>query len=257
MKYGCQLYTLRDYTKTLDEFARTLDRVAEMGYDGVQLSAVGCMDGENGLSLPAAAKMVVDRGMEVGSTHRSWDSLRKRTDEEVAWHHEAGCKYVAIGMAPSGTHDAGIKGYQAWLDEAKPVVEKLAESGITFGYHMHAIEFERFAPENRRGADLILDESPWLAIELDTYWFQVAGVGLEAMIHRLKGRLPFVHLKDLGVFGWTQTFAPIGEGNIEWDRILPAFESSGTQWALVEQDTCARDPFDCLKSSIEFLRGRK
>ena len=49
--------------------------------------------------------------------------------------------------------------------------------------------------------------------------------------------------------------APIGEGNLDWDELLPALDKSGTRWIAVEQDQCYRDPFDCLKSSFEFLKN--
>ena len=38
MRVGAQLYTLREYCKTLDDFALTLRRVADMGYSIVQVS---------------------------------------------------------------------------------------------------------------------------------------------------------------------------------------------------------------------------
>ena len=50
--------------------------------------------------------------------------------------------------------------------------------------------------------------------------------------------------------------AAVGEGNLAWDRILPACEAAGVEWYAVEQDVCRRDPFDCLRSSFEFLTAR-
>jgi sugar phosphate isomerase/epimerase len=47
--------------------------------------------------------------------------------------------------------------------------------------------------------------------------------------------------------------APVGEGNLNWDGILPALDKAGTKWFIVEQDDCRRDPFDCLASSFDYL----
>ncbi|MBX3112432.1 MAG: hypothetical protein KF857_10525, partial [Fimbriimonadaceae bacterium] len=57
-------------------------------------------------------------------------------------------------------------------------------------------------------------------------------------------------------FGWKVTYAPVGEGNLDWDTILPALVAAGTEWLLVELDECPRDPFDSLSSSLAFLRSR-
>jgi sugar phosphate isomerase/epimerase len=40
MEIGAQLFTLRDYCKTLPDFAETLTKVADIGYKTVQVSGV-------------------------------------------------------------------------------------------------------------------------------------------------------------------------------------------------------------------------
>ena len=47
--------------------------------------------------------------------------------------------------------------------------------------------------------------------------------------------------------------APVGEGNLNWPAIFAAFAKAGTQYMLVEQDTCDGSPFAALQSSQEFL----
>ena len=48
--------------------------------------------------------------------------------------------------------------------------------------------------------------------------------------------------------------AVVGEGNINFDAVLNAAESAGTEYALVEQDSCYdENPFDCLKRSYQNL----
>ena len=91
---------------------------------------------------------------------------------------------------------------------------------------------------------------------LDTYWVAHAGMDVVELIGKLGGRLPVVHLKDKAVFGWEVDYAPVGEGNLDWDRILGAFESAGSEWLVVEQDTCRRDVWECVGSSARFLSGK-
>ena len=41
MKTGAQLYTVRAYTQNEKDFSYTVNKIAEMGYKTVQLSAIG------------------------------------------------------------------------------------------------------------------------------------------------------------------------------------------------------------------------
>ena len=41
MKTGAQLYTIRMYTQNEKDFARSMKKIAEIGYRTVQISAVG------------------------------------------------------------------------------------------------------------------------------------------------------------------------------------------------------------------------
>src|SRR5947208_8721270 len=41
---GCQMYTLRDFTKTPGDLAKTLARVKKIGYQAVQMSGHGPID---------------------------------------------------------------------------------------------------------------------------------------------------------------------------------------------------------------------
>jgi len=48
--------------------------------------------------------------------------------------------------------------------------------------------------------------------------------------------------------------AEVGEGNLDWPDILAAAREAGTEWYIVEQDTCQRDPFESLAISLRNLR---
>ncbi|MCL6630865.1 MAG: GIY-YIG nuclease family protein [Armatimonadetes bacterium] len=64
-----------------------------------------------------------------------------------------------------------------------------------------------------------------------------------------------VHLKDMAIQNRTQIMAEIGEGNLNWPRILDACRKAGVEWYIVEQDTCERDPFESLAISLRNLKA--
>ena len=256
-KLAVQMFTVREHTKTATELAETLRRISGIGYPAVQMSAVGAMNGESPEVGPEEARrMLDDNGLRCIATHRPWDRLKDHTEEEIEFHKVLGCDYVAIGGLGTREEET-LQRYRDFLEEARPVIARLKEAGIRFGHHNHSHEFfrpERFGPSLE---DVLIDEGgPDLFLEYDLYWAEHAGLNCVRLLERSQGRVPVIHLKDKEVVqGKNETrMAPIGEGNMDWDGILPACKAAGVEWYAVEQDQCYRDPFDCLRSSFDFLR---
>jgi len=91
---AAQLYTLRDYLKTPDEIARTLPKVAALGYRAVQLSALGPIDTRE------LKQILEGAGLTVCATHVGFERLRDDLDAVVEEHGILGCRYAAIGGLP-------------------------------------------------------------------------------------------------------------------------------------------------------------
>jgi len=255
-----QMYTVRDFTATAADLADTLAKIRAIGYPAVQLSAVGAMGGESpAVSAEQARQMLDGNGLRCIATHRSWESLAQETEREIAFHHTLGCDFAAIGGLPRPYVEAGAAGYADWARDAAPVIARLKDAGIRFGYHNHAHEFERVGFQNgipRTQFDTLVEEGgPDLCLELDLYWLGHAGLNPERLIARCAGRVPVIHVKDKEIADGQPVMAPVGEGNLDWPQLLPACGAAGVEWYAVEQDVCRRDPFDCLRSSFRFLSG--
>src|SRR5688572_15404842 len=88
---AAQLYTLRDFTKTPADIAKTLARVKKMGYNGVQCSALGPIE-------PAElGKLLKDNDLACLATHVKLDDLEKDPQKVIADHQLWDCKYTAVG----------------------------------------------------------------------------------------------------------------------------------------------------------------
>ena len=255
-KLAVQMYTVRDTTGTEAGFADALARIRAIGYPAVQLSAVGAMAGDSpAVSAEQARRMLDDNGLRCIATHRSWDSLAQETEREIAFHQALGGDFAAIGGLPAPYPEGGAAGYAAFARDAAPVIARLKAAGIRFGYHNHAHEFERAAEGSARTLlDILIEEGgPDLCLELDLYWVSHAGANPERLVERCSGRVPVIHVKDKEVAGGQPVMAPVGGGNLDWPALLPACAAAGVEWYAVEQDVCRRDPFDCLRSSFQFL----
>ena len=245
---AAQLYTLRDFLKTPEDIARTLPRVAEIGYRAVQLSALGPIDTRE------LKRLCEDAGLTVCATHVGFDRMRNDLDGVVEEHQILGCSYVAIGSMPNDMRNA--EGYHAFAREASQVARSLKERGLTFGYHNHSFELEKY--DGVTGLETLYSESDPAVFqaEIDTYWIQHGGGDPAWWIRRMKDRCTVLHCKDMVMRGSKeQLMAEVGEGNLNWPAILAAAKDAGVKWYVVEQDVCQRDPFESLAISLRNMQA--
>ena len=245
---AAQMYTVREFTKTPADIAESLKKVKALGYDAMQVSAFGEIDTQELRDLSDG------EGLEICATHTSYDRMRDDTQAVIDEHLTLGCKYPAIGGLPQAYRESGGDGFKKFAQEASGVARKLADAGLTFGYHNHSFELERFG--DRTGLQILMEESDpeVFQMEIDTYWIQHGGGDPADWIRKARGRADLVHVKDMEMRGREQLYAEVGEGNLNWPAILDACKEAGTKWYIVEQDTCQRDPFESLGISLKNLQ---
>ena len=244
---AAQLYTLRDFCKTPKGLAESLKKVKTIGYDVVQVSGIGP------IGYPELKRILDDTGIEVCCTHIPYSRMKDEPAKVIEEHHVIECKYPAIGGLPGEYRSA--EGYAKFAKEATQVGRKLAEGALRFGYHNHSFELERFG--DRTGLQILYEDSDprYFTAEIDTYWIQHGGADPAYWIEKCAGRIPLVHLKDMTVRRGKPIMAEVGEGNLNWPRILDACKKAGVEWYIVEQDECERDPFESLAISLRNLKA--
>ena len=247
---GAQLYTLRNFCKTTEDLAETLRRVADIGYTSVQLSGTCAYDPD------WMAEELRKDGLVCAVTHYNPELIRTAPEQTVSDHKKFGCKYVGIGCMPGGLGKP--EDYDNFVANFKPAAQRIAAAGGYFMYHNHHMEFMRAADGRLYIEKLAEAFSPEeMGFTLDTYWVQYGGGDPAQWLEKLTGRVPCIHLKDMACVDRQPRMAPIGEGNINFDRVLSTAEAAGTEFALVEQDDCyGEDPFDCLRRSYLYLKAQ-
>ena len=243
---AAQLYTLRDFTKTPKDIASTLAKVKKMGYDAVQLSAMGKIDPKE------LNKILQTEGLVCCATHEDIERLRDEPNAVMDEHKLWNCKYTAIGGFFPQKPVA-----KDWPDFAKSfnaIARKYEASPLRLGYHNHSHEFARY--DSKTALQTLLDNfSKDVWMEIDTYWIQHGGADPAAWIDKVAGRIPCVHLKDMAITNdREQLMAEVGEGNLNWPSILAACKRAKVEWYVVEQDTCQRDPFESMAISLKNVK---
>jgi sugar phosphate isomerase/epimerase len=242
------LYTVREFTQTPEDIAKTLKRIREIGYEAVQVSGFGPIDKKE------LRKILDGEGLKCAATHISFDDMRDDTERVVDEHKILGCDYPAIGGMPGEYRKE--KKFAEFAPEMSDVAGRLAEHGLTFGYHNHSFELEK-TDDGRTGLQVLMEESDpkTVTFEIDTYWIQHGGGCPATWIKKAAGRIPLLHLKDMAMIEGEQAMAEVGEGNLDWPGILAAADDAGTRWYLIEQDVCRRDPFESLAISLRNVKA--
>jgi len=250
-KIGAQLFTLREYTQSLEEFRATCQRLFEIGYRAMQVSALG-----KDLKAGEVAEAARSCGLKIAATHVSWERCLTELPQVIAEHRLWGCEHTAIGSVPRERYFS-LEGARRFVEEAGPVCERLADAGISFSHHNHHWEFAHYAGKAWLERVMELSEGSALGFELDVHWIMAGGADPVDWISRAAGRVPLLHCKDFVVTEQGERrFAPVGAGNMNWTAILRAAEASSVQWYLIEQDDCyGADPFECLAESFANLNG--
>jgi len=117
----------------------------------------------------------------------------------------------------------------------------LKKAGIAMGYHNHNIEFAPIGKET--GWEILVRETdPALVhFEVDIGWVAAAGLDPVAFLHRHKGRVRQLHVKDLQAttkanFNVRMDPTQVGAGEMDWAKVLPAAYQAGVRNFYVEQE---------------------
>jgi sugar phosphate isomerase/epimerase len=251
MKIGAQLYSARDYTKTPRDIEETLRRVKAIGFDVIQISGFGPCDPD------LLAGWIKELGLDVCVTHTPWSRLAdpEELKKVIAEHKKIGCDHIGLGSRPGDVYPNSYEGYTRFIKKANEICKQVQGEGLTFGYHNHDFEFEKW--DKVPAIDRLIEECPDLKFILDTFWVQAGGGNPLTYIKKLEGRIKVIHFKDYRIVNRTRQFAEIGEGNLEWNEIIPLCKTVKIPYAVIEQDAdFLIDPFESFALSRKFLLGR-
>ncbi|PPA70820.1 sugar phosphate isomerase/epimerase family protein [Jeotgalibacillus proteolyticus] len=240
-----QMYTLREECEK--DFTGTLEKVAELGFDGVELAGYG------GLSAKELSRVLNELGLKTAAAHVPLDSLENDLENVLSYQKELGNRHIVCPVLPRDRH--AKSDYQDLIATLNKAGQRAREEGITLSYHNHDFELFPF-DDGVKPLERILEETnpEWVKAEFDVYWLQKAGENPLDWVSRYQNRMPLIHLKDMTTDG-EEFFAELGTGGVDIPAILEAISSSSVEWWVIEQDQSRKSPFESIKQSIDYLKN--
>ena len=258
---GLQLYTVRaDLAK---DYEGTLKQVKAAGVRKVQANLT-----MSGKSSKDQRKLYDSLGLIWDSVHAGGDGLRDTAQATIDEAKAAGIKNITCSFplypADRATIMKGptVDDWKKNIDAFNKLGALCKKSGLTFAYHNHNLEFRKIG--DVVPYDLLLKETDpaLVSMEMDIGWVVAGGADPVAYLTKNPSRYSSVHVKDLKNQGIPNTnmkmvSAIIGQGIIDWGKVLPAIKKSSVQSAYLElEEPYDPSPIGMVQQSAVYLKGK-
>ncbi len=216
LSVGLQMYTVR--RSSLKDFEGTLERIAEVGYEYVEI--VRHPGNPDTMEMPAKVlkKHLDDVGLKVIASHEGpavyvglnvmSDAQYKAycmaegykipkvptVDEMIDYHLELGTEGGIV--MPLGIFNSEEQ-LKLSIDKFNELGKRCTDRGLNFYYHSHFQEFELM--NGKPVLDLLLENTDpkYLKLEMDAYWAERAGQNPVELLKKYDKRCELLHVKDV------------------------------------------------------------
>jgi len=264
---GLQLYTVREQFQK--DPSATLQKVAAVGFKELELYDPSQLD---------KIKEINDLGIKVISTHflpgyvtGNWDAVKQfgiakpsnTVDDIIAACAKNEVKYMGISILFPDEHKT-FDDFKRVAEKANAVGERAKAAGVQLYYHNHSFEFEPMQGTTPFEAMISIFDKDLVKLELDVFWTTISGNDPATWIQKLAGQVKMLHLKDLKAGTPTdyttfqvppEAFMALGDGIVDFKKVLEAAHAAEVPYAFVEQDHSAIDPFESIAKSFKYLQS--
>lgn len=260
---GIQLYSVRDQMKVdLDE---ALAAVSAAGYTEVEAASLPKMSAkEIRASLDKA-------GLKCVSAHHAFADLHERFDEIVAYDKELGVQFIICASpgyrtpAPAGGERRySLDDWEYNAEQFNAFGEKMAASGVRFGYHNHTREFVVTDGKTPYLELLRLTDPKKITFEMDCGWVMVAGADPVAIMKNYPHRISMLHVKDFKLppnpspDNHNMKVTELGRGSVDYRPIFAqAAKTQHIEHTFVEQESFDMPWKESLQVDAEYMRNFK
>lgn len=241
---GVQLYSVRE--DCAKDLPGVLSAIAKMGYEGVEFA------GYYDRTAQELRQMLDDNGLKCCGTHIGIHTLMgDALKATMEFNETLGNKYLIVPGLPSEYTNSKA----AWLRTANimnEIAEQVKPRGFVTGYHNHHTEFQEM--EGELPWDIFFGNTRQdVVMQFDVGNALHGGGHAAPFLQKYPGRALTVHVKE---YSASNDKALIGEGDVDWKEIFELCETiGGTEWYIVEQESYAYPPLECIDKCLQNLRA--
>ncbi len=259
-KVGYQLYSIRDDMFHNPE--NTLRYLASLGYQNFEIHGFDGSRGKLYGKNPIEIKKILEE-LQVTSTsghynfQQYWnsknDSFWNYVKQSIEVAQLLGNTYMVWPWLNKNQRTPD--NYKRLADTLNILGEELRKASLKLAYHNHDFEFHKI--NDAMGFETLLNRTDidLVSFELDLYWVQFASPysPMEWMA-KYPGRIKMWHLKDMDKS--SKDFTEFGNGNINYNLILPDPKVNGIEHFFLEQDGNFKiNARESAKESIHYFQN--
>lgn len=248
MKLGIQISSVKKHLQTPEDVRTSFEKVSTIGYRYIQIQWIS-----PDVSKEFIADALVESDLQCVGTQDYYDEVIPRLDSVIEMNKLWGSHSVCVSGIPE--RYLSLAGCMDFAKELNTIAEGLREHGMLLVFHPRRQEFVPF--DGRPATEILLENTrEEVQFGLDLGHVYMAGYEPAAWIHKVAGRMEWVHFKDIEIDSkGTERLTPVGQGVIPWTAAFQACCETGVTYGLAEQERWEKDPFVCLAESFEFLTG--
>jgi sugar phosphate isomerase/epimerase len=208
-----------------------LEGLAAIGYDAVEPYGGNFQDGAKGLRQKADSL-----GLAIPSAHMGFDLLETDRAKAIDIAKTLGLEVVIVPYIGGDARPSTVDGWKAFAQKLSDHAGHLAGAGLKLAWHNHDFEYAKLSDGSRPIDHLLAAKG--VLFEADIGWIFRAGADSAAEIRKEAGKIAAFHIKDTTKpviekdDGWTD----VGAGVIDWNGLLPAIASTGSNLLVMEHD---------------------
>jgi len=243
IKLGLQSHSVRE--AFAEDFRETIRRVAEMGYDGMELVDTALQEAPEAYAAELKKNGMECLGCMLSAANIQGESLEKilKTYKALGTQNTVIC---SVGVAREDPPEG--------LRLIRQAAQRMQQEGLRTGYHSHDSDSVRME-DGRSFYEFVMDSMPQdFSMVIDTGNTMGGGDDPIALLKKYPGRTPVLHLK--GYSKEKDYTTPVWESELDMEELLTvALDTCGTETIIIEFGKRGDyEPFDRAEKSLIWLK---